>query len=56
MVFYPVNIKWNFDEKDSILRVKDPIYVRNDYYLIDYKDKAFSKKIQFFMLNFLRIR
>ena len=42
--FNPVNIKWNFDEKDSTLRVKDPIYVRNDYYLIDYKDKAFLKK------------
>ncbi|WP_291046752.1 MULTISPECIES: hypothetical protein [unclassified Empedobacter] len=42
--FNPINIKWNFDKKDSTLRVKDPIYVRSDYYLIDYKDKAFLKK------------
>ncbi|WP_413533840.1 hypothetical protein [Empedobacter brevis] len=42
--FNPINIKWNFDEKDSTLRVKDPIYLTNDYYLIDYTDKTFLKK------------
>ncbi|WP_334126632.1 hypothetical protein [Empedobacter brevis] len=42
--FNPIHIKWNFDPKDSTLRVKDPMYLKNEYYLIDYKDKSFLKK------------
>ena len=42
--FNPIHIKWNFDPKDSTLRVKDPMYLKNEYYLIDYKDRSFLKK------------
>ena len=31
------------DDKDSTLRVKDPLYLKKDYYLIDYKDTSFIK-------------
>lgn len=42
--FNPIHIKWNVDAKDSTLRVKDPMYLKNEYYLIDYKDKSFLEK------------
>ncbi|MGV0922593.1 hypothetical protein [Empedobacter tilapiae] len=41
--FNPIHIQWNIDHKDSTLRVKDPMYLRNDYYLIDYDDKSILK-------------
>jgi hypothetical protein len=42
--FTPVLVKWNLDEKDSTLRIKDPLYLKKDYYLIDYKNDSFIKK------------
>ncbi|MBO6212448.1 hypothetical protein, partial [Algoriella sp.] len=41
--FNPIHVKWNMDDKDSTLRVKDPLYLKKDYYLIDYKDQSFIK-------------
>ncbi|MBO6213612.1 hypothetical protein, partial [Algoriella sp.] len=41
--FNPIHIKWNMDDKDSTLRVKDPLYLKKDYYLINYKDQSFIK-------------
>jgi len=29
----PVEIFWDIDDKDSILRVQDPLYMTKDYYL-----------------------
>ncbi len=39
--FNPVHVKWNFEKRDSTLRIKDPIYLRKDYYLIKYHDQSF---------------
>ena len=41
--FSPTLIKWRLDEKDSTLRIKDPLYLKKDYYLIDYKNDKFIK-------------
>ncbi len=39
----PVEIQWNCDRRDSILRVVDPLYLHNQYYLINYENEAFIK-------------
>jgi len=41
--FSPTLIKWSLDEKDSTLRIKDPLYLKKDYFLIDYKNDKFIK-------------
>lgn len=42
--FNPIHIKWNLDPRDSTLRVKDPMYLRNEYYLVKNQDKLFLSK------------
>lgn len=37
--FSPTEIQWNCDKTDSILRVQEPLYLRNDYYLIHYNSQ-----------------
>ncbi len=41
--FNPILVKWNLDEKDSTLRIKDPLYLKKDYFLIGYKNDSFIK-------------
>lgn len=42
--FNPIHIRWNVNAKDSTLRIKDPMYLKNEYYLINYTDKSFLEK------------
>ncbi|WP_068596873.1 hypothetical protein ACF3NR_07010 [Vaginella massiliensis] len=39
----PKVINWEM-ESDSTIRIKEPIYLTKDYYLIPYKDDAFLKE------------
>lgn len=42
--FNPIQIKWDMDSRDSTLRVKDPMYLKDEYYLIHYTDQSFLEK------------
>lgn len=40
----PVEIKWQVDEVDSVLRVQEPMYLANNYYICKTHDiKSFTK-------------
>lgn len=42
--FNPIYIKWSVDERDSTLRIKDPLYLKKGYYLADNSDKFLKEK------------
>lgn len=38
----PVEISWDINAQDSILRVKEPIYITKEYYLIDSQKEKYK--------------
>ncbi|GGE88127.1 hypothetical protein GCM10010984_02310 [Chishuiella changwenlii] len=42
--FNPIYIKWSVDERDSTLRIKDPLYLRKGYYLADNSESSLKEK------------
>lgn len=42
--FNPIYIKWSFDERDSTLRIKDPLYLKKGYYLADNSEIFLKQK------------
>ena len=42
--FNPIYIKWSVDDRDSTLRIKDPLYLRKGYYLTDNSVNSLKEK------------
>lgn len=42
--FNPIYIRWSVDERDSTLRIKDPLYLRRGYYLANNSENSLKEK------------
>ena len=40
----PIEIKWEIDAADSVLRVQDPVYLANNYYICNSQSRHYFKE------------